>query len=231
MSKKEEILEKLIQAIVDGDEKEAEKMANEAIANGIEPLYVMKHGAIKAMDIVGEKWKKSEFFLSQVMLSAEAMKKCMAILLPKITSEQRSEVSLGKIVIGTVQGDIHDIGKNLVATMLTVAGFEVYDLGVEVPSKKFIEKAQEVEASIIAMSALLTTTRYYQKEVINYLKDMGLRNKYYVVVGGGAVTPDWAIEINADAYGKYADDAVKVCKKLVLERLKAPLSKPLISGE
>jgi len=228
---KEKILDKLIQAIINGDEAEAKKVTEDALAAGIPPLDLVKQGAVKAMDIIGEKWRKFEIFLSHVMLAAEAMKSVMAILLPKIGAEQKSKISLGRMVLGTVSGDIHDIGKNIVATLLSVAGFEVYDIGVDIPSKEFVEKAKGFNADIIAMSCLLSTSMYFQKDVIQYLKDTGLREKYYVVVGGGPVTADWASEIGADGWGRYASDAVTVCKKLVTGDVRPPLPKPILIGE
>ena len=228
---KEEILDKLIQAIINGDEARAKKITEDVLAAGMDPLDVVKQGAFKAMDIIGEKWRKFEIFLSHVMLAADAMKSVMAVLLPKIAAEQKSKLSLGRVVIGTVSGDIHDIGKNLVATLLSVAGFEVHDIGVDIPSKDFIEKAKEFNADIIAMSCLLSTSMYFQRDIIQYLKDAGLREKYYVIVGGGPVTPDWASEIGADGWGKYADDAVTVCKKLVTGGVRPPLPKPILIGE
>jgi len=140
---KEETLDKLIQAIINGDEAEAKKITEDALAAGMDPLDVVKKGAVKAMDIIGEKWRRFEMFLSHVMLAADAMKSVMAVLLPKITAEQKSTFSLGRVVLGTVSGDIHDIGKNLVGTLLSVAGFEVHDIGVDIPYKDFIKKRQK----------------------------------------------------------------------------------------
>jgi len=228
----EKILDKLTQAIISGDEAGARKITEDALAAGIAPLEVVQKGAVKAMEIIGEKWRRFEIFLSHVMLAAEAMKSVMAMLLPKITvAEQKSKFSLGRVVLGTVSGDIHDIGKNLVATLLSVAGFEVHDIGVDIPSKEFIEKAKELNADIIAMSCLLSTSMYFQNDVLQYLKDAGLREKYYVVIGGGPVTGDWASEIGADGWGKYASDAVTVCKKLVTGNVRPPLPKPILIGE
>jgi corrinoid protein of di/trimethylamine methyltransferase len=227
----EETLDKLIQAIIDGDEAEAKKITEDALAAGMDPLNVVKKGAVKAMDIIGEKWRRFEMFLSHVMLAADAMKSVMAVLLPKIAAEQKSTFSLGRVVLGTVSGDIHDIGKNLVGTLLSVAGFEVHDIGVDIPSKDFIEKAKELNADIIAMSCLLSTSMYFQKDIIQYLEDAGLREKYYVVVGGGPVTADWTTEIGADGWGKYADDAVTVCRRLIAGGVRPPLPNPVLIGE
>ena len=227
----QKILDNLIQAIISGDEAEAKKITEEALGAGMAPLDLVQKGAVKAMNILGEKWRKFEIFLSHVMLAAEAMKSVMAILLPKIAAEQKRRISLGKVVLGTVSGDIHDIGKNIVATLLSVAGFEVHDIGVDIPSKDFIEKAKELNADIIAMSCLLSTSMYFQKDIIQYLRDAGLREKYYVIVGGGPVTADWASEIGADGWGKYASDAVTVCRKLATWDVRPPLLKPVLVGE
>jgi corrinoid protein of di/trimethylamine methyltransferase len=225
---KREVLDRLAKAIIEGDEIGAKEASEEALVSGVDPLEAIKHGAAKSMKVVGEKFHNFEIFLPQVMLAADAMKVCMAVLVPKIAEEKRAEASLGKVVIGTVYGDIHDIGKNLVATLLSVAGFEVYDLGVDVPPKRFVEKAEEVKAAVIAMSSLLTTSLLYMSDVMKLLKDRDLRNRYYVIVGGGPTTPEWAERIEADGYGRYADDAAAVCKKLVTENEPPPLPKPCI---
>jgi methylmalonyl-CoA mutase cobalamin-binding domain/chain len=138
------------------------------------------------------------------------------------------EFLLGNVVIGTVRGDIHDIGKNMVATMLTVSGFEVCDLGIDVPVKRFVEKAEEIKAKVIALSALLSQTAYYQHEVIKYLTDMGLREKYYVVVGGAPVSPEWATKIGADGYARTAIDAGQLLKRLLTEGVPPPLPQTLV---
>ncbi len=228
---RQEIIDTLIQAIINGDEAKAVEATNLALEAGIPAIDVVKQGAVKAMDIIGERWRKFEIFLSHVMLAADAMKSVMTVLLPRITAEQKSKYTLGSVVLGTVSGDIHDIGKNLVSTLLSVAGFEVHDIGVDMPSKTFVEKAKEFNANIIAMSCLLSTSMYFQKDLIDYLKDAGLREKYYVVVGGGPVTGDWAAEIGADGWGKYADDAVTVCQKLMSSGTKPPFPEPILVGE
>jgi corrinoid protein of di/trimethylamine methyltransferase len=227
MSEKE-LLEKLANAVIDGDEKVAKKVAKKVNAANVDPVKAIQEGLAKGMSVVGEKFSKFEIFLPNVMLAADAMKAGLSILEPMIEEERKSEVTVGKVVIGTVFGDIHDIGKTLVATMLSVAGFEVHDLGCDVPSMKFIETAEEIEADIIAMSSLVTPSMFYQKDVINYLKDMQKRDRYYVIVGGGPITPAWAEEIVADGYGKYASDAVTIAKRLILEKPSGPLKEPII---
>ncbi|WP_309493352.1 corrinoid protein [Candidatus Hecatella orcuttiae] len=223
-----DILERLARSVIEMDEEAAKSTAEEAVKTGIDPLKAIKEGLGKGMAVVGQKFHDCEIFLPQVMLAADATKAGVEVLLFKLTAERRSEAIAGKVVIGTVKGDIHDIGKNIVAVMLSAAGFEVHDLGSDVPSMKFVEEAEKVKADIIAMSSLMTTTRLYQQEVADYLKDMGLRNRYYIIIGGGAITPAWAREIGADGYGRLADDGVEVCKQLLGKRVKPPLPEPMI---
>ena len=212
---KKEILEKLAKTVMDGDEERAKKAAEEALKAKIDPVSAIKDGLTKGIKIVGEKFHNFEIFLPEVILAADAMKAAMAVLKPHIAAERANEVMRGKAVIGTVRGDIHDIGKNLVAAMLEVSGYEVHDMGTDCPSTKFIEKAKEVGADIIGMSSLMVTSMCYQKDVIDYLKDMNERNKYWIMVGGGPVTPQWTIEIGADGYGRFSDDAVEVANTLM----------------
>ncbi len=225
---KEDLLHKLTATIVNGDEKAASEVALEILAAGIDPIEAILQGATKGLDLVGERYQSLEAFLPDLILAGDAMKACVAILISGVSKEKAKEISLGKVVIGTVSGDIHDIGKNIVATMLLVTGFEIHDLGISVPVKLFIEKAEEIQARVIALSALMTTSAYYQREVIDYLKDSGLRNKYYIVVGGGPVLPEWAAEIGADGYGRSAIDACKLVKELVTGGTPPPLSRPLV---
>ncbi|MEE9549687.1 MAG: corrinoid protein [Candidatus Binatia bacterium] len=225
---RDELLDKLAKTIIDGDEQAASVVANEILSAGINPLEAIKQGATKGLDEIGERYQRLEAFLPELIRGGEAMKACMAVFMPHIKPEQESGLKLGRVVIGTVVGDIHDIGKSVVATMLTVTGFEVYDLGTDVPIKQFIEKAREVEARVIAFSALLTQSCYYQHEAIKYLRDAGLRGKYYVVIGGAPVTPEWAAEIGADGYGRSAVHASQLLKKLVTEGMPPPLPQPII---
>jgi len=228
MGKKEEIFDKLAKAIIDGDEEAAGEISQEVLNAGIEPLEAISQGALKGLDIVGERYNRLEAFLPDLVVASDAMKACTAVLMPHVRADKMGDITLGKVVIGTVSGDIHDIGKSMVATMLTVKGFEIYDLGYDVSVKKFIEKAEEVGAKVIAMSALLTLSAFYQDEVIRYLKDAGLRNKYYTIVGGAAVSEEWAIQIGADGYGKTAVDAGILVKRLITEGMPPPLPQTLI---
>ena len=228
---KEELLARLEQAVMAGDEEAAGQVAQETLEAGIDPLEAIEQGAVKSLNVLGERYQRLEAFLPELTLAGDAMKAVMAVLVPHIKQEQMAKASRDKLVIGTVFGDVHGIGKNLVAAMAGINGFEVYDLGVDVPVKQFIEKAAEVEAKIIGLSSLMTTSAYYQEEVIKYLKEAGLREKYYVVVGGGPITPQWTVQIGADGYGRNAPDAVQLLKRLVAEGVPPPLSQPIIIGE
>ena len=231
MGKKEDLLGKLAQTMIDGDDKAAADVAQEIIEAGIDAQEAISQGAIKGLDTVGERFQRLEAFLPELIRAGDAMKACMAVLKPHIKVEQMADIILGDVVIGTVKGDIHEIGKNLVANMLTASGFEVHDLGFDVPIKRFIEEAETVKAQIIALSALLTQSSYYQKHVIDYLRDAGARDKYYVIVGGAPVSPDWATEIQADGYARTAVGATQLAKKLVTGGATPPLSQPIIINE
>ena len=180
------------------------------------------------MAVIGEKFGRFEVFLPEVMLAADAMKAGIGVLRPHISEEQMAKQIKGKVVIGTVYGDIHDIGKNLVATMLEVAGYEVYDLGNDVEPKKFLEKVKEVTADIVAMSCLLTPSMYYQKDVIELLKEMDIRDKIWAIIGGSPITPDWTKDVGADGWGRHSDDAVGVANMLMENGSELP--KPVIKG-
>lgn len=221
-----EIFEKLANAVISGDEEAARKAAQEALDAKVDPLEAIKNGFAKGMDVVGKKFHDFEIFLPEVILAADAMKVGIEVLRPHMTKESMEKSIRGRIVIGTVFGDIHDIGKNLVAVMLEAGGFEVHDLGCDVPSTKFVDRAKEVDADIIAMSSLMVTSMYYQKEVMDYLRDAGARENYWIMVGGGPVTPEWTKEIGADGYGKFADDAVEVAR--VLMEKGEDISKPVV---
>ncbi len=227
---KPEISEKLIKSVIDGNENAAREAAQEALKANVDPLDAIKNGFAKGMEIVGKKFSTFEIFLPEVLLAADAVKAGIAVLTPHLTAGKLSEIFKGKVVIGTVFGDIHDIGKNLVATMLEVAGFEIYDLGGDVKSSEFIRKAEEVKADIIAMSCLLSPSMFYQKDVVTYLNDSNARSKYYIIIGGGPTTPEWAKEIGTDGWGKYADDGVEVCKRFMTEHLPRPLKSPIFMG-
>ena len=225
---KEELLERLAEAIADGDEQASGTVAQEVIAAGIDPVEAILEGATRGLDVVGERFQRLEAFLPELIQAGDAMKACVGVFKQHIKPEQMAQINLGDVVIGTVFGDIHDIGKNLVATMLTAAGFEVHDLGINVPVRRFIEESEKIGAKVIALSALLTQTSYYQKQVIDYLRDAGIRNKYYVIVGGAPISPEWASEIGADGYARTAIGAAQLLKKLVSEGAAPPLPQPMV---
>ncbi len=210
----ENLIGEAIRSIVDGDEDAATKIANTVIAEGINPIGVINDGFAQGMIKVGDLFAREEYSLPEVLLSAEAMQKAIDLLAPHIPREE-VEKKLGSVVIGTVQGDIHDIGKRIVAAMLEVYGFEVYDLGRDVPIEKFIEKTKEVNADIVAASALMTTTMLGQKLLQEALQEAGIREKVKLMVGGAAVTQEWANQIGADGYAEEVTEAVRKAREFM----------------
>jgi len=205
---------------MNGRKQEAEDTAREILEAAIDPLEVIARDLNPAMKFVGEKFEKGEYFLTDLMLAGEAMKTASEVLTRRIIQEGKQNLITTKarrVVIGAVSGDIHDIGKNIVAVLLEVNGFDTYDLGKDVDSMKFIEKATETQANIVALSALMTTTKPSQKEVIDLLNDMALRGKYKVIVGGAATSEEWAEEIRADGWAETAEQAVRLAQKLIAE--------------
>jgi corrinoid protein of di/trimethylamine methyltransferase len=210
-----ELFDAMRQSIVDGETEQAEALARQALEQNVDPLKAINEGFVPGINTVGDQFGAGEMFLPDLMLAAEAMKKAVAVLEPEMSRRGVQRQVLGKVVLGTVKGDIHEIGKNLVATMLSASGFDVHDLGVDVPFEKFAEKAREVGADIVGVSALLTTTMTGQKTVIEALDDLGLRPRVKVMVGGAPVTHGWAEEIGADGYSEDAMGAVALAKQLV----------------
>lgn len=211
---KDELLRSMNEAIVAGNKAAAAALGAEAIRSGADLLEVIEKGYVPGLQRVGELWEQGEYFLPELISSAEAMKAAMAVLKPELDRKNIEARSGGKVVIGTVEGDIHDIGKNLVASMLQAGGFEVYDLGADVKLERFIEKAEAVDAGIICLSALLTTTMTNQKRLIGLLCEKGLRDKYKVLVGGAPASRKWADEIGADGYAENAVAAVKLVRTM-----------------
>ncbi len=209
------IFSAMAQSIMDGDADVAEKLALDALEAGIDPLDAINQGFILGLDKVGELFSAGEAYLPELVMAGEAMKAAVNALEPEMARRGKGREILGKVVLGTIEGDIHDIGKSLVGTMLSVAGFKVFDLGVDVPVLTLIEKAREESADIIGVSALLTTTMVKQRDVVEALEDMNLRAAIKVIVGGAPVTRDWADEIGADGYSQDAMGAVTVAKQLL----------------
>jgi len=209
---KEDVLKKAMNAVMEGDEDAAVAAANQAIAEGINPVEVISEGLSAGMTKVGDLFNNEEISLPFVIVAADVMQKAIAILEPHIPEEHRGE-KLGTVVVGTVEGDIHDIGKGIVATMLKVYGFEVYDLGRDVPVQAFVDKAKEVGANIIGTSTLMTTTLPGQKALQEAIDAAGLKIK--TMVGGAATNQQWADKIGATAYGENATEAVQKAKELI----------------
>ena len=211
----QELFERMRQSIIDGDYKAAEALAAEALAGGIDPLTAIDEGFVPGLRYVGDQFAAGEMFLPEMMIAARTMQKAVAVLEPEMTRRSVKRQVLGRVVIGTVKGDIHEIGKNLVAMMLSASGFEVHDLGVDVAFDRFVEKAREVDADVVGVSALLTTTMTGQRDVVRVLDEAGLRPKVKVIVGGAPVTRGWAEQIGADGYSEDAVGAVALARKLV----------------
>lgn len=213
---KKELVNGLMNAVVNYDVEDAVKLAEEALKAGVDPVEAIQEGLAKGVRIIGDRFGAGEAFLTELMIAAEAMKQAMAILEPAIPKRAKAaKKALGKIIIGTVEGDIHAIGKSIVGTMLTVAGFEVVDLGVDVSVEKFIEKTREVKPDIIGMSALMTTTMLKMADIIKTLDEEDLRKKVKIIVGGAPTSREWAEKIGADGHGGDAMEAVEVAKKLI----------------
>lgn len=204
-------LNKLAEAITKGDQNTAVEVTKAALSEGVEVKKILDEGLIGGMDIVADRWKKNEIYIPEVLIAARAMKSAMELVEPELVKAGIQPI--GKCIVGTVQGDLHDIGKNLVVMMLKGAGFEVIDAGVDVPPEKFIEQAKSNNVQIIGMSALLTTTMPAMEQTVKAIKDAGINIK--VVIGGAPVTQGYADKIGADGYSPDAATAVDVIKKLV----------------
>ena len=206
-------LEALASAVIQGKHKDAELLTRQAIEKGVPAEAILREGLISAMQVVGARFGKNEIFVPEVLLSARAMKAAMGVLEPILSACGIEPV--GTIVLGTVKGDLHDIGKNLVAMMLKGNGFKVVDLGVNVPSEKFVEAVRVHAATLVGMSALLTTTMSYMENVIEKMKEAGIYGPVKTFIGGAPVTARFAEEIGAHGYGKDATAAVALAKELV----------------
>ncbi len=210
-----ELFQKMAQSIIDGDSDVAVELANEAVAAGVDPLEAITSGFVIGVNQVGEAFSCGDAFLPELVMAGEAMKAAVLALEPEMQKRGSERQMLGKVVLATVAGDIHEIGKSLVGTMLSASGFQVYDLGVDAAIDKIIGKAIEVNADIIAMSALLTTTMVKQREVIEELEKENIRGKFKIMVGGAPVTKDWVQKIGADGYSEDAIGAVNIAKALM----------------
>ena len=210
----EEAFRRLARAVIDGEPEDAVEAAQMALDQGLDPLDCINRGLTPGIDRVGELFATGEYFLPDLIIGGDAMKAALEILEPALTGSQERDV-LGQVVLGTVEGDLHEIGKTLVGTMLTANGFQVTDIGVDKTAAEFIAAVKEKDATLVGASALLTTTMLHQQEIIEALKEAGLRDRVKVMVGGAPVTESWAAKIGADAYAEDAISAVSVAKKMV----------------
>lgn len=210
----EEMFKKLAQAIIDGEPEDAVELAQAALEQGLDAMECINQGLMPGIQEVGELFSKGDYFLPELIIGADAMKAALDILEPALTGGQKREV-VGRVVLGTVEGDLHEIGKTLVATMLTANGFQVTDIGVDQKTEAFVQAVIDAEADIVGASALLTTTMLQQKTLIQALEDAGLRDKVKVMVGGAPVTESYAREIGADGYAEDAISAVELAYRLI----------------
>jgi len=210
-----ELLDRLQTAILSYDAEKAKNLIREIMERKIDPFVVMNYTIANVARLVGEKFESGEIFLPHLVLAGDIMSEVSAILESSMSLEESKKLAGKIVVIGTVEGDIHSIGKSIVAMLMKANGFKVYDLGVDVKSDVFIKQAEANNADIIAMSCLLTTTMPYQREVIEELRDLSLRDKFKIMVGGAPLSQEWADDIGADGFAKDAIEAVKVAKQIL----------------
>lgn len=208
-----EILSGLAAAVVEMDEDRAVALAEEALAVGLDPYEAITEGLAKGMDVVSVKYDEEEYFVPEILLCSDAMYAGIEVLKPHLRADQVG--TMGRVVIGVIEGDTHDIGKNIVRIMLEAAGFEMHDLGRNVPIARFVEKAREVDADLVALSTLMSTTRDGMRRVVEELRAAGLRDDVKVMIGGPPVSWKYSREIGADAYGGNAAEAVRIARELM----------------
>jgi corrinoid protein of di/trimethylamine methyltransferase len=210
-----ELLTKITDSIVEGEPEQTVALTQEALEAGLEPLTIIDAGLVPGMNTVGDKFQCGEYFLPHLIIAATGVQQAMKLLEPSLAARQQVATSAGTMVIGSVAGDIHEIGKSLVGTMMSASGFQVHDLGVDVPTERFISKVQETGANLLGLSALLTTTMTMQRDVIEALQEAGIREQVKVIVGGAPVSQAWADTIGADGYAEDAVGAIELAKRLV----------------
>ena len=211
------IIDQICQAVIDGDEDVSLDRTRAALESGIDPILILNEGLMAGAEVVGKRFEEGEYFLPELLMTARAIKSAMDLIKPELSKRYStdSDVVMGKILIATIQTDIHDIGKNIVASLLTASGFDVTDMGVDVPLKAIISKAEEIGVDIIAVSSLLTTSLPYMKDLIDLLIGMKLREKYLVIVGGAPVTKEWAKNIGADGTAGNAVESITLVRTLL----------------
>jgi corrinoid protein of di/trimethylamine methyltransferase len=210
-----ELLASLADAVIEGDPDRATELVEQGLAANHDPLAMIEDGLRPGMDVIGERFAEAECFIPDLVMSGKAMQAAIAVLDPALKAGRQERSVLGKVVIGTVRGDIHAIGKMLVGTLLSAEGFEVHDLGVDVPEEKFVEAVRDTGANLVGLSALLTTTMRNQRGVIEALAEAGLRDRVKVMIGGAPTSPEWAEQIEADAHAENATDAARIARSLV----------------
>jgi corrinoid protein of di/trimethylamine methyltransferase len=215
----QEILSSLAEAVIDMDEDRARELAEASLAAGMEPYHTIMEGLAAGMAVVSQKYDEEEYFVPEILLCADAMYEALSILRPHLNPEQSA--GQGKVVIGVISGDIHDIGKNIVKMMLEGGGLQVHDLGRDVPVMRFVDEAERIGANIIAMSTLMSTTMEGMRKVVEELESRGVRGKYKVLIGGGPISQSFADKIGADAYARDASEAIRVARRLLEEEVAA----------
>ena len=215
---RQEILKNLATAVLDGNDDLARENARCALDTGLDPLEAMEEGISKGMAVIGRRFEAGEAFLPELLMAADTFAAAMEIFKPAIDAAKKEVAKAGKVVIATVKGDVHNLGKNIVATVLETSGFEVVDLGIDQSTLNIIEAADQHRADIIALSSVMTTTMPYQKEVIDTLQELGKRANHAVLVGGGPVSQQWADEIGADGYGASAMGGVALARQQMARR-------------
>ena len=216
MSKLDELIKTLGEALTEGEADQAEVLTKTALEEGIDPLDIVQKILVPTLSEVGQRFQDFEIFLPELMMSGEAAEKVTVLIEEATLKAGKPSISLGTVVLGQVEGDLHDIGRNILATLLNSHGFKVVDLGRDVPASQFMEAAAKEQADIVALSALMTTTLPAQKRTLSLFEEVGKRGDYKMIVGGGAVSADWAKEIKSDGYAIDAAGAVALCKSLLV---------------
>ena len=226
----QELIDTLRKAIADGDEEQSALKARAAIEAGVDPSTLIKQAINEPMEQVGKSFQDGDIFLPELIMIGDAARAASDVIVPHISVDDLDASAGGKVVIGTIQGDMHDIGKNIVAAYLMATGFKVKDLGTDVTPKDFVRAAIDEKADVVAISTLLSTTQPLFANIVKTLVDAGQRENFYVIVGGGPVTPEWAAEIGADGYGRDAGDAAELTRQVMNTGKKPPFDKPLVLG-
>ena len=211
----DKLLTGITASIVEGEPDKTVDLTRQAIEANVEPLTIIDEGLVPGMNVVGEKFQSGEYFLPHLIIAASGMQQGMELLEPELQARQQAAERAGTVVIGSVAGDIHEIGKSLVGTMMAASGFQVYDVGVDVPTETFVAKVQETGADILGLSALLTTTMTVQREIIEALEEAGIRDQVKVIIGGAPVNQEWADTIGADGYAEDAVGAIELVNRLI----------------